>query len=435
MYYLNLGFDFGSSRTKVVIRDKSRDRTFPVPFHNNQFTIPTRLFTNGEEYSIIQSRYFNQELSSIKKQLYDGKGESLLHATAFISIILKNSIYWFFNENEETADYYNVGQIHEYEPLAFNNLSTEHSVDYNTINEIHWESNIGVPSKNRSSKEHQQERFRLALRAAWVLLASFIEPTKTNIRKVLELVTSDRDYGMSDEYTNAIPEIVAQLADYVRSGQRQNGIHCLIDVGAMTIDVAIMNIAIDIDTNEVKHSIFASEVNFDYAVYSLVKEVLKFNDAELLLWLNNHGGVGCNMPNKIRQISITSLDEASPFMQELYGTLVRCATILKKNDPIYTGLWNKKGIPFFLTGGGKEINLYKHLDKIVNPRVEPIGAVGYIPIKIRHDNMSSDISVAIGLSWSIDDLGIIKEFSTPPDCLHKMEHKQLGSNVYDKDSS
>ena len=103
---------------------------------------------------------------------------------------------------------------------------------------LRWTVHVGVPSAGYDDRRVKSAFLRVA-RAAWFLSRRSGSPTLETATAALErtadgaAIEADRDVTGIEVY----PEIAALVVGYARSRRRREGLHVIVDVGALTIDI------------------------------------------------------------------------------------------------------------------------------------------------------------------------------------------------------
>ena len=102
-----------------------------------------------------------------------------------------------------------------------------------------WELNIGCPTRPHE-EESVVARLRRVASTSWVL-AGLDHLDDSTIQGAWQ--RTGRPACLEKE-PDVVPEFVAQIAGYLKSGQPNDGLHALIDIGAGTLDVATFNLVL-----------------------------------------------------------------------------------------------------------------------------------------------------------------------------------------------
>lgn len=226
---LVVGLDFGTSSTKVAVRDKTLDRNYLVPFRESvgveRYLLPSRIFLgdNGQ-YSLIENGA-GEWIRDLKLPLLSGDVhvDSRSHAVAYLSIVLRHVRNW---------------------------LLAEFGSRYSGCN-LFWAVHLGVPSEAKIDEE-QSEFFKSLIGSAWRISQLLDEP---NFEKcclhpaaLLDLVPESE---MDPEF-HVFAELAAQVTGFCTSDQfdpDKANYYLVIDVGAGTVDSCLLRI----DRDKQKH--------------------------------------------------------------------------------------------------------------------------------------------------------------------------------------
>lgn len=221
---LVVGLDFGTSSSKVVIQapDLPGHPSYAVDFGGLSclpHLLPSRLWVSDGSCSLVPCNGARM-IKDLKLGLMLSEEQSTssptLHevaATCYLALLLRASRRWF--------------------------LHTRHGL-VGHFRKLRWGLNLGVPSPCVEDNE-QNRVFKRVGKAAWWL--STLPETDITYKKAsteLKNVTEDPDYWETDEEFacdfDIIPEIAAGAMGYALSSHRREGVHVMIDVGALTVD-------------------------------------------------------------------------------------------------------------------------------------------------------------------------------------------------------
>ena len=211
---VRIGIDFGTSFSKMAI--KLLDRTFMVDWTGlcsteNPYLLPTQ----GSELKsgdIVACAMPDPALSrhGLKVPFLNETATENDHAwmAAYLANLLRYARAW----------------------LAFH-----HGKVLGTINP-RWEVNLGLPAGSWTEKRSLAKNFNNIGRCAWALS---LEET-ISIKRATELLRFNWSANLPErlEHLDVVPEFVAQVAAYMESSQRVEGIHLLVDIGGGTLDAA-----------------------------------------------------------------------------------------------------------------------------------------------------------------------------------------------------
>lgn len=230
---LVLGLDFGTSATKVVIRDAfAATGVFPVQFDPGRsgidgYLLPSRVFRTGDMYSLHQGTH---RITDLKLSLLACRAGSPVtefnDCCAFLALVIRRARGW---------------------------LLTEHR-DVYSRHALNWRMNLGLPARSYRDAAMVKVFRRLAWAAA-NLAADADVPTITKeavdryrVRSmsVAEGVNAENaEFAWSD--VDAVPEVSAQLQGFMSSARwdwQSRPVMMLVDVGAGTVDSALFHVQV-----------------------------------------------------------------------------------------------------------------------------------------------------------------------------------------------
>ena len=231
-----VGLDFGTSRTKVVVRtpELHDERAVAVNFEphgesSNPYLLSTRIWIDAQDICRLDASK-GQRVEDIKVRLFQNtkdfgrKGPSREQpypdpetmAVAYLTLVLQYTRAWFLKTQKDVISHFRT---------------------------LNWAVNLGVPSPYVGTNE-TSSRFRRIGHAACLLSARESPRLQVGVDEAEEaLGTVDAD-GFCDNVDRWLdcdfdikPEIVAAAVGYAHSDQRREGVHLMIDVGASTLDV------------------------------------------------------------------------------------------------------------------------------------------------------------------------------------------------------
>lgn len=230
---LVIGLDFGTSATKVVIRDAfAATSVFPVQFDPERqgvdgHLIPSRVFRTGGVYSLNQGthRIANLKLSLLACQAVSPVTE-FRDCCAFLALVIRRARGWF--------------------------LSTHR--DIYSRHQLNWRLNLGL-----AARSYQDDRtVRLFRRLAWAAsnLAddrTATEITTENVEEYrllsLEVMGNEDSEGFPFNWkdVDAVPEVSAQLQGFMSSARwdwQSRPVMMLVDIGAGSVDSALFHVRV-----------------------------------------------------------------------------------------------------------------------------------------------------------------------------------------------
>ncbi len=376
-----IGFDFGTSATKVVVRtpDLPGERAVPVDFRDlgqpeNTFLIPSQLWISKDGICGLSTTRAAKRIENLKVGLFehrspwpDGdrgdrrgqKAEAI--ATAYMALVLMRTQDWFEESQKDVIGHFTS---------------------------LNWSLNLGVPSPHVGDNP-QSRRFLRVGAAAWLLAEYSRQQGRNDVSleqasDCLEQATRMQSRAQPEHQLTCdfeiVPEIVAAAVGYARSNERNDGLHMMIDIGASTMDVC--SFLLGTRQGDDRYSLCTADVGF---LGMVAYEASSGNERKTL---------------KERCSRMLSLA-----VQEL-------RTSKAPNESVWT---RGNSLPVLLIGGGSKVAFYKGLvddlesavwdgfrvnnDGVSRPSIP-------IPETIRHNRGEFHrLAVAWGLSYRSDDIG------------------------------
>ncbi len=435
-----IGFDFGTSSSKVVIRDFGRQTAYAIPFeslacHGNVYLIPTQIFISDDgSLNLLKGEL---PFGNLKTTLMDQPWEILFSSTkitdpitsvdlaaAYISLVIRHARSWFLKHNE----------------LIYKNTH------------IHWHVNLGIPSKNYDD-EKKKNIFQTITMAAWRLSRHDSIITIADVKKYLKeaadhIKTGGKNIDTEDyealwihpDFVNMHPEVIMEVVGYANSPLRANGLHMLVDIGAATLDAATFDIYQDRGDNH--FGLLVTKVE-RYGVIELHNRrmmTLKNSMQKLLKHVNSIDPT-VRLPDSAHyeiQMERKDLSENDDkFFKECSDKIGEVIRDTKNSRDPNSSAW-ASGLPIFLCGGGGRHPRYRDL-------LENLGSsIASSLINVREFNIMQipkpnqldapelpyseydRLAVAYGLSFTADEIGAVIPESKITDI-----HQKRRTNIYE----
>ena len=406
---LVVGFDFGTSCTKVVVQSPfiAGSRAVAVPWCGDRggdsYLLPTELCRSmhgdlhlhpgGDSGDAAGGRF-----SDIKTSLMDRSADerSRAVAAAYLGLALRRARRWFLDTQADIYGRYS----------------------------LRWAMNLGMPSAGYDD-ERVRSTFGLVARAAWELSLYSEAPT---IETAARACHSAEARGATDSETpiDVVPEIVAEVVGYARSKRRQSGLHVVVDVGASTLDICGFNL-------------YSPEGEDRYSLLTALVERLGLHAL--------HGQRMEAIPAGVRSRS-PALDPSTPmpvrgsdyvvnpsnalrtkldavddrYALECTNALMRVLMDLRQPRSPHAEAW-KTGLPLFLAGGGRDFAGVHRATRCAHERLTKYTTtVGILPralpkpaTLVNEDAPDGRLDVAYGLSFDRFDIGEIHRPADIPD--------------------
>jgi len=393
---LTLGFDFGTSSSKLVIGDIQQDRAFAVPFFKDggvsRYLLPGVIGKSGV-YSFFEGERLYRDL---KLSLRDSPDEETVFAVvAFMALAIRHARAWLFSE---------------YESLYKNSF-------------IFWNLAVGIPSDGESSADISAVIKRIAS-AAWLVAAKEGEINDALINECIDISLSEMDVEVS-----VCSEIAAQMYAFVSSesfDSRDNNIYMMVDVGAGTLDASTFYVSRSTD-GAWRFVTYASSVEFNGSV--------NLHRARIL-WLIDT--IKKSHPDRVDIVeSLASTMKNTDCLAEIPGSLYayisqmdlqfidgsqKPDTVFRNKNVspqvygVYHQSWRDAGVPktqladlpTFYCGGGMRMPFYKNIPELFDRKtpnfswIHPVPRKLTVPDRLLAPGLKSDdydrVSVAYGLA-------------------------------------
>lgn len=221
---LMIGFDLGTSCSKLCIGDSMFGKQYGVSFHTDgngvgKYLFPTRFYEGANGVSLASATDATL-VSNLKLRLIDEveKKEDTTDAETdlaiYVALVLKHTLAWY--EQERANDHRSRSRC--------------------------WSLSMGFPAKRVNNNPQLQDAYLRFVGAAIQAVNAGEAITRPLIQRCLvSPKLNGDDLGiLSLERVNFYPEIAAQLAGYAFSRYRTAGPLVLIDVGAGTLDISTL---------------------------------------------------------------------------------------------------------------------------------------------------------------------------------------------------
>lgn len=412
-----IGFDFGTSCSKVVLRTPFHHgkRAMVVPFGDashpsSDYLLPSVLWVceRGEsvslvrrdgwqlvrdiKYHLVRDEPVPTAAGSPESQSFDAK----VVAVAFLSSAIANARAWFLKTQQQLYGHCR----------------------------LRWTLNLGLPSEDYAD-EKLCETYREVSKAAWFLSVLREDLSLTLAEEALQSEAPLADLPEEDcAEVNHIPEVAAEVAGYARSHLREEGLHILVDVGAMTLDVCSF-ILHERDGEDCYELLTADvrELGASMLYRHRVAAVRQAVDAHMAALIDEYDPVA-SMPDSSASYvpcpdavakSISDHDETHD--KACKKALWRTLQVLKTHRDPHSPRWHDT-MPLFLTGGGSAMEFYKQrIEKLSTelrefhvdcqglqalPLTKPKDLQTHIDIE---EDLFHRLAVAWGLSYPETDIG------------------------------
>lgn len=331
---VRLGVDFGTAYTKIAIR--AADKVFFVPWTGTRnsgmhYLLPGELCRLESDSLLLGRAASAAEIRSDLKLPFLSNQSSTptqqAAAMAFLALAIRYARAWLYRTQPAL-----VGG-----------------------RKLAWELNLGCPTNSWSSGSLRRVYESVAVRAWQLSQAKSEIKWESAVALLGPFDVSLEEVGLDG--VHLMPEFVAQIAGYVRSPQRKNGLHMLMDVGAGTVDLATFNVAYDDVREEDRYPIFASEV-LPLGTHFLMATRLRCLGREKAEWDDLQA-----IPDQDELAKLLDADRGRlqladhEFATRLRGEIKRVLSYTRAQRYGKAPEW-REGLPVFLSGGGSDCDTY-----------------------------------------------------------------------------
>lgn len=249
-YIFQIGFDFGTSSSKIVIRDINKDKAWVFKHFEkdnlSSLLIPSVILFDGDTFTIHDTIH----------TLYPENG--LYHLKVALEKVALNEI-----NAEIFHEYKNiVGKDCKYSPSELTKMATIFFLslwlkrvvaditikypDYGEMKEDQIRINMAIPVADICD-ENVRKLFRSMLTIAWELKSESIIEDSVKIDDLNEYISILSDDGFAEnELCQVYPEVSANIQAFIRSPASSpdpTTIYFFTDVGAGTVDQSVFTYA------------------------------------------------------------------------------------------------------------------------------------------------------------------------------------------------
>jgi hypothetical protein len=385
---VRMGIDFGTAYTKVAlgIMDKVLLVTWDgVRTSDEPFLLPGELsVANPGDVWLGRAPECSSVLSDLKLPYISEQPMSVeksAAAVAFLAWVMRYARAWLYHYH---------GNLIQARTIA-------------------WEVNLGCPTNSWVTRSIT-DAYRRNGKAAWRLSQDVEAISIPSAHGVLiEPEVPDNRLGdIGLDGIHLVPEFVAQISGYLNSPMRRDGLHCLVDIGAGTFDVAAFNVYHHRPNGEDRFPIFASAVQPLGTHFLMRARFQTLNTADTrwddLLAVPE----GPDFEAALGLESGTLSDCDADFSRKVGSVVRNILSVTKARRYPAAPEWTH-GLPVFLAGGGCLSDVHRQglIGAFEQLRVPPI----YTPYPVlqlegneaaRVGNQFHRLSVAYGLTFDAE---------------------------------
>jgi hypothetical protein len=329
-----LGLDFGTAFTKACVQ--VRNLTYVVDWDrcvrsSSPCFLPSLFSELRDGSCVLGSHQEARKYSHLKMALLGNPSESDQAAcVVFIALVTRYIRAWLFTEHRSVV------------------------LGYDLV----WSMNVGLPASTWDKADTATLYKRLSV-AGWNLGAAPGPITLAAARSILESVSSgaaSTPTGIDAEMVEAFPEFGAQVHSYRSSAQRQKDLHLLVDVGAGTVDIVTFHIGEENESEincilEPLVKKLGTHILLGYRAQAAALKDLTWTDTIARMNQAPFEGTFCLFPG-----SLNSVQEY--FCDLLHGSIRKVLHETKMVRYETSPRW-EQGVPYFLTGGGRDVDAFQ----------------------------------------------------------------------------
>jgi hypothetical protein len=288
--------------------------------------------------------------------------------------------------------------------------------------DINWHLNVGIPSKNYNDEETKANFEEMAV-GAWWLSTRDTPLTQDQTAEMKKLLSSESFHpGIPRDEINVVPEVAAQVGGYARSELREEGLHMLVDIGASTLDTAVF--LLNKQEGEDRYVFMTAQVERLGSLELHYQRLDKIRDylgewvkecKDCLDILNPIPDFPSGYIPEFKR-DLAHIDDG--FLRDVCKPVRGVVAFTKTQRDPNSEKW-VEGLPIFLCGGGSHMEFYS---KQMVEQVEKEVSKNFIwkgfrrstipkPENLKAEGLRSRdyhrLSVAYGLSFPYDDIGVI----------------------------
>lgn len=419
-FLFQIGFDFGTSSSKVVIRDVNIDKAWVFRHSDvdniSSILIPSVVLFHGDTFMIHDS------IST----LYPPNG--LYHLKVALEKVALGKL-----DNPILLEYKKIiGENYKYSQSEITKMATifflslwlkkivahikERYPDYGNVKEDLICVNMAIPVENICN-ENVRELFRSILSIAWELKSEQIIDNRINIDKLYKDISRIQScHSAKNEFCQVYPEVSANIQAFINSpasSPDQTTIYFFTDVGAGTIDQSVFTYAGQ--EGERKVNYFAGKV---FLHGSRTIEINACRGNTTAQNLEHWRRIKEKDPNNKKIIAAKNIVRSAVY-RDSQKTLRETKKCLPEGNGISKQKTLREKVKFIFSGGGFTSSPYEHgvIDAykyVALANHDPIVASMPYPKNLelpeKFKRYITRLYVAYGLSFLFDDL---VQYSSP----------------------
>lgn len=386
-----VGLDFGTAFTKACVQ--VRNSAYVVHWDrcvssSPPFLLPSMFSELPDGTCVLGSHTGARQYSDIKMALLGNPTRSdQTAAVIFIALVTRYVRAWLFTEHRSVVDGF----------------------------ALDWSMNVGLPASSWDSAD-TASLYRLLSVAGWRLGATDGPISFAMATAALASVGSRTSDQINAEMIETFPEFGAQVHSYRSSSQRQRDLHLLVDVGAGTVDVVTFHIG---EEDESEINCILEPIVKKLGTHILLAYRAQAGCLDGRTWTDATARLDRGLFESSFGLRPGSLNAVQEHFSDMLHLSIRKVLHLTKSSRYETSPRWVEGVPFFLSGGGRNVDAFREaIRKTVSERkmvelslpVPENVVLGKVAARDFHR-----LSVAHGLSSSADNLAKTLRRSGVPD--------------------
>ena len=329
-----VGLDFGTAFTKACVQ--VRNSAYVVHWNmcvrsSQPFLLPSMFSEYQDGKCVLGSHTGARQYSDIKMALLGSPtGLDQTAAVVFIALVTRYVRAWLFTEHRSVVDGFTLD----------------------------WSMNVGLPASSWDSPDTASLYKNLSV-AGWRLGAADGPISFAMATAALASVRSGSipiSGQIKAEMIETFPEFGAQVHSYRSSSQRQRDLHLLVDVGAGTVDVVTFHIG---EEDELEINCILETLVKKHGTHILLGYRAQAAGLNGRTWMDATARMSRAAFEESFSLPPGSLNDVQEHFSDMLHLSIRQVLHMTKTDRYETSPRWREGVPFFLSGGGRDVDAFR----------------------------------------------------------------------------
>jgi len=423
--HLQVGLDFGTSFSKVIVNQIGRRQKWVHDFGHNLLEIPRYCCPSMVAVDNHGNFLFGPEaFKHLGKDEWDCGFQRLKvivagkYNNSFVNSPAEEKFYEYYQQREVNQKVFSPEKLTAlFLAYIMHNVrqSVENTSEYSDC-DLDIAFNICVPIEHYENNELRLVFDRIFQDAEAIYLFWREKGRQANVYESLEKLA---DYLVKDEKERrvfSVPESVAGIASYINSLHKEEGLHGVIDLGSGTTDVSVFNLMTLKGETE---CVWYSAKNIPRGAYNLERIVFQYvrKNEELVGYRDILSCFNSLNDKNYRKVNIHLFNEVRFEIKKIWS----CDEYKEAWRSAYRHLRKQtkwENVRIFLSGGGSTFLFAKEIFKIPWwPQIYKTWEVNSFPIPDDYEPGRTGapferMTVAYGLSYSLPELS---KYTLPKD--------------------